>query len=148
MQIILHVSRNKPEKTQTHNKAVKKQIKKRQPRTHNNSVQMWGFSKSQVALGAAVAVVGAVALYRNIRNFTKPKQATDQPLTVWVNNTDYDESFACDFLSASPRVVAVYLARAAFWPTLYWTGLKAMVSKSNRWMDRIDDHVILGEEDR
>jgi hypothetical protein len=106
--------------------------------------EMFGFSKTQVVIGAALAAAGAVAIYRNVRNWTKPKQTTDQPLHVWVNNSDYDESFACDVLTACPRVVAVYLARAAFWPTLYWTGIKALVSKSNRWMDRIDENVILG----
>jgi hypothetical protein len=83
-------------------------------------------------------------VYRNVRNWTKPKQNTDQPLSEWVHNKDFDESFACDVLSYSPRVVAVYLARAAFWPTLYWTSFKSLISKSNNWMNAIDENIILG----
>jgi len=72
-------------------------------------------------------------------------QVTDQPLVEWVNNTDYDESFACDLLEYSPRVVSKWLARSAFYPTLYWTVLKSNISHStNAWMSEIDDNIILG----
>lgn len=76
------------------------------------------------ALASAAVVVGCVAAYRGYRNLTKPPQLTDQPLDVWVHNADYDESLACDVLEQSPRPLAKWLARAAFYPTLYWTAAK------------------------
>jgi atypical dual specificity phosphatase len=103
-----------------------------------------GGKGTQIALGAAVAVVGAVALYRNVRNWTKAPQVTDQPLAEWVNNTDYDESFACDLLTTCPRGVSKYLARAFFYPTLGWTILKSAVSNTNAMLSVIDDRVLLG----
>lgn len=104
-----------------------------------------GQSKTTVwAVGTGVALVSLVALYRNVRNWTKASQTTDQPLDKWVRNTDYDESFACDVLTLFPRSVSRWMARAAFYPTLKWTQLKAKFSQANPWMSVIDENIVLG----
>jgi hypothetical protein len=69
-----------------------------------NNMSFGGYSRSTVYVaGGVVAGVTLVAVYRNLKNLLKAPQTTDQPLESFVNNTDYDESFACDLLSACPR---------------------------------------------
>ncbi len=105
---------------------------------------MWSGSRgAHVALGAVALAMG-IAVYRNVRNWTKAPQTSDLPLCVWVHNTDYDESFACDLLTVCPRVVSKYLARAAFYPTLGWTLLKASWSSSNAMLSQVDERILLG----
>ena len=42
------------------------------------------------------------------------------------------------------RGVSRWMARSFFYPTLYWTMLKAKVSQTNPWLNVIDNQVILG----
>jgi hypothetical protein len=37
-----------------------------------------------------------------------------------------------------------WMARSFFYPTLYWTMLKASVSQTNPWLNEIDNQIILG----
>lgn len=52
----------------------------------------------KVAAGLLAAGILGIAIYRNAKNFFKPPQTTDQPLTHWVNNTDYDGVLVLSFV--------------------------------------------------
>ena len=69
-----------------------------------NNLSFGGYSRNTVMVAGGVAAgVTLIAVYRNLKNYLKAAQTTDKPLESWVNNTDYDESFACDLLSSCPR---------------------------------------------